>query len=432
MRFQSTSGSGKSVTFADAVNCGIADDGGLFMPTSIPVLSKDFFRSIDALSFQEISFRVAQILLEGEIPDGSLRMIVEEALTFPAPLHALDDNLSILELFHGPTLAFKDFGARFMARTLAYLNRNDSKEITILVATSGDTGSAVAHGFHNIEGMSVVLLYPSGRVSAIQELQLTTLEGNVRALEIDGTFDDCQRLVKMAILDPALSALQLSSANSINVARLLPQTFYYFNAVARLPRKDRPVNFSVPSGNLGNLTAGLISWKMGLPVNRFIAATNSNDTLTRYLKTGLYAPGRAIATISNAMDVGNPSNFARILSLCGNELEEIRGILFSESFQDDATRDAIAEVFHKYGYLLDPHGAVAYAALKRYFSESQGRYFNIVLETAHPAKFPDVYDERQRSALVVPERLQAMLRGQKRSAALSARFENLKDYLLSL
>jgi threonine synthase len=431
MRFQSTRGSSQTATFAEAVNRGIAEDGGLFMPASIPLLPKDFLRSIDTLSFQEISFRVARILLEGEIPDSSLRTVVEEALTFPAPLHELDDNVSILELFHGPTLAFKDFGARFMARILAYLHRNDSKETTILVATSGDTGSAVAHGFHNIEGMTVVLLYPSGRVSTIQELQLTTLEGNVQALEIDGTFDDCQRLVKQAFADRDLTSTRtLTSANSINVARLLPQSFYYFNAFARLPRRDRPVNFSVPSGNLGNLTAGLIAWKMGLPVYRFIAATNSNDTLPRYLKTGIYSPAPAVATISNAMDVGNPSNFARIHSLCGGDLKQIQSILSSASFSDDATRDGIAEVFQQYGYLLDPHGAVAYAALKELSHEVREDSHNIVLETAHPAKFPDVYDEEQRGALAVPERLQAMLRGRKRSVRLSTRFEELKAYLL--
>ncbi len=431
MRLYSTNDPGLTVSFREAVVRGIADDGGLFMPATIPVLPPGFFDSIGSLSFPEISFLIAQRLLEQEIPDDALRSIVEESLTFPVPLHSLDNRTFVLELFHGPTLAFKDFGARFMARTLAYLHRQERTETTILVATSGDTGSAVAHGFHNVEGMTVVLLYPSGRVSAIQELQLTTLEGNVTALEIEGTFDDCQRLVKQAFADKELSSRRrFTSANSINVGRLLPQSFYYFNAFARLPDRKIPLVFAVPSGNLGNLTAGLIAWKMGLPVERFIAATNVNDVLPRFLETGSYAPARAVATLSNAMDVGNPGNFSRILALFDGSLPAIRGILSSASFSDDETRSAIQEVFRQYGYIMDPHGAVAYAALQR-FTHSASTQQAIILETAHPAKFPDVYDATMKQRFEVPDRLQALIRGTKRSVRLSARFEDLKAYLLS-
>jgi threonine synthase len=431
MRLYSTSDPGLTVSFREAVVRGIADDGGLFMPATIPVFPRGFYDSIGSLSFQEISFLIAQRLLEQEIPDDALRGIVEESLTFPVPLHSLDNRTFVLELFHGPTLAFKDFGARFMARTLAYLQRHEKTETTILVATSGDTGSAVAHGFHNVEGMTVVLLYPSGRVSAIQELQLTTLEGNVTALEIDGTFDDCQRLVKRAFADRELSSKKkCTSANSINVGRLLPQSFYYFNAYARLPDRTLPLVFAVPSGNLGNLTAGLIAWKMGLPVERFIAATNVNDVLPRFLETGSYAPAHAVATISNAMDVGNPSNFSRILALFDKSLPAIRGILSSASFSDDETRSAIQEVFRQYGYVMDPHGAVAYAALDR-FTHGASTQQAIILETAHPAKFPDVYDTTMKDHFEVPERLQALIRGTKRSVRLSARFEDLKAFLMS-
>ncbi len=281
MRLQNIAKPGRFITFAEAVDQGIGEGGGLFMPVEIPKLPEDFFESIHTKSFQEISFCVAQALLEKEIDDAALRRIIEESMTFPAPLRSLDDKTTVLELFHGPTLAFKDFGARFMARTMAYLHRNDSRELSILVATSGDTGSAVAHGFHNIKGMNVFLLYPSGRVSTVQEQQLTTLSGNVTALEIKGSFDDCQWLVKQAFADKELSTRKsLTSANSINIARLLPQTFYYFNAFAQRPEMASPVVFSVPSGNLGNLTGGLIAWKMGLPVKMFIAATNANDVLT--------------------------------------------------------------------------------------------------------------------------------------------------------
>ncbi len=431
MKLHSTTHGTLSISFAEAVARGMEDDGGLFVPTAIPRFSPGFFRSIGSLSFPEISFAVARLLLDREIPDSDLRRIVDESVTFPAPLRILDGQTSVLELFHGPTLAFKDFGARFMARTLAYLHRFDRKEITVLVATSGDTGSAVARGFLNMEGMSVILLYPSGRVSATQELQLTTLGGNVTALEIDGTFDDCQRLVKQAFADPELSARRnLTSANSINVARLIPQTFYYFNGYAQLPAGCRPAVFSVPCGNLGNLTAGIIAWKMGLPVARFIAAANANDVLPRFLETGIFAPAPTVATISNAMDVGNPGNFSRIFDLFGGSLTAMRRRLFSATFSDDETRLAIRDAFDRHGYVMDPHGAVAYSALKRFREAEDANACGIILETAHPAKFLGVYDPVVKNAIQVPERLQSLLQGSKRSVRLPDRFADLKSFLL--
>jgi threonine synthase len=432
MRLHSISNPGKMVSFAEAVDLAIAEDGGLFMPVNIPRLPGDFFASMNSLAFQEIAFRVAQCLMEKEIPDGDLRRIVEESITFPAPLHTLDEQTSVLELFHGPTLAFKDFGAQFMARTMAYLHRNDFRELTILVATSGDTGSAVAHGFHNVKGMNVFLLYPSGRVSAIQEMQLTTLTGNVTALEVEGNFDDCQRLVKQAFADSELTMRKkLTSANSINIARLLPQTFYYFNAFALQREARSPVVFSVPSGNLGNLTAGLIAWKMGLPVKRFVAATNANNVLPRFLESGVFKAAESIATLSNAMDVGNPSNFPRIMHLFGGRLESLRNVLYSASFSDDETRKCIAETYARSRYVLDPHGAVGVLALQAYREKEKNPVHGIVLETAHPAKFFDAYDETMKQVIQVPERLRISMQGKKQSVRLSSKFEDFRAYLLS-
>jgi threonine synthase len=419
-----------SVSFTEAVRRGIPDDGGLFIPAAIPVCSPGFLRRIRGLTFPEISFEVARILLGPEIPDPDLRKIVGDAITFDAPLCRLDDGTAVLELFHGPTLAFKDFGARFMAGMMGYIHRGDRDAYTVLVATSGDTGSAVANAFHGMPGVSVILLYPSGRVSQIQESQLTSLTGNVSALEIGGTFDDCQRLVKQAFADRELAAgRNLTSANSINVARLLPQTFYYFNAFARLGGTDEIV-FSVPSGNLGNLTAGLIAWKMGIPVKRFIAAANVNDVVCRYINTGVYAPARARATLSNAMDVGDPGNLPRIRALFNDDIGAIRGALFTCSCTDDQTREAIREAFLRYRYVLDPHGAVGYFALGRYRAENQGPFTGVILETAHPAKFMDVYDAAVRGSIQIPGRLRDLLGGEKHSVKLPASFEEVKRFLM--
>ena len=433
MRLHSIAQPGKIVSFAEAVDLGIAEDGSLFMPVKIPHLQDSFFESMGSLTFPEIAFSVAQSLLEQEIPDAELKTIIDESMNFPVPLRRLNEQTSVLELFHGPTLAFKDFGARFMARTMAWLHRNDSEELTILVATSGDTGSAVAHGFHNVEGMRVFLLFPSGRVSAIQEQQLTTLTGNVTALEIDGSFDDCQRLIKQAFADQGLKRQRkLTSANSINIARLLPQTFYYFWAVGQVRNIGLPVVISVPSGNLGNLTAGLIAWKMGSPIKGFIAATNANKVLPQYLESGVFKPAKSVTTISNAMDVGNPSNLARIIQLFNGSVDSLRGVVYSRSFSDEETRACIEETFQADQYILDPHGAVGMRALQSYRGKVKTPVHGIVLETAHPAKFLSAYNEDVRTHIEMPDRLQASLNGTKHSVKLSAKFEDVRAYLLSM
>ncbi len=433
MKLHSVTDHTLTATFVEAVDRGIAEDGGLFIPDRLPMIDRNFLESSRSLSFQEIASRLAVLLLRDEIPEHDLGKIVQNSLTFPVPLHALDDRTSVLELFHGPTLAFKDFGARFMARTLAYLHRNRSRELTILVATSGDTGSAVASGFLNVEGMNVVLLYPSGRVSSIQEKQLTTVGGNVTALEVDGAFDDCQRLVKQAFADTELrSRKRLTSANSINIARLIPQAFYYFHAYARMPESSGPIVFSVPSGNLGNLTAGLLAAEMGLPVDRFIAATNANAVVPQFLETGLYTPRPAVKTISNAMDVGNPSNFARINALCGENVEHLRRVLYAASFTDEETRREMDDVFSTSDYILDPHGAVASLALRKYRNSSHAWASGVILETAHPAKFLDVYTGSILEAIEVPESLRISMQGTKRSIRIASRYNDFRSFLLSM
>lgn len=430
MKLYSTNNKNNTASFKEAVIMGIAKDGGLFMPAEFPVLSNEFFKYIGNKSFQEISFIVADNLIDGEIPEKDLQQIIEDAINFTAPIEKINDNTYVLELFHGPTLAFKDFGARFMAKTLSYFHKNENKEVTILVATSGDTGSAVANGFLNVEGIKVVLLYPSGKVSQIQEQQLTTLGSNITALEIDGVFDDCQRLVKQAFADKDLnSKMNLSSANSINIARLIPQSFYYFNAYAQLNDKSLPVVFSVPSGNFGNLTGGLFAYKMGLPVHRYIAATNSNDVFPEYLRTGVYTAKPSVKTISNAMDVGNPSNFARISDLFDNNCVEVKKVIFSQPYNDDQTKNAIKEVKTKLGYLLDPHGAVGYLALADYLKENRGAYSSIILETAHPAKFADILEEVLSQKVELPEKLQACMSKKKKSIKLSKEFDDFKAFL---
>ncbi|MCC6395394.1 MAG: threonine synthase [Bacteroidetes bacterium] len=432
MKLVSTRDPNTQVSFVEATQKGLADDGGLFVPISLPTLPRSFVDSLPSLSFQEIAFAISRMVLAGEIPDAHLREITERALKFPAPLRYLDEDHAILELFHGPTLAFKDFGAQFMAQTMAYIDRNESRSRTILVATSGDTGSAVAHGFHGMQGMRVVLLYPSGKISSIQELQLTTIGGNVAAIEVDGTFDDCQSLVKAAFMDRDLSTrTRLTSANSINIARLLPQTFYYASAIAQVRDPARPVVFAVPSGNLGNLTAGLMAWKMGLPVEKFVGATNINQVLSRYVHTGRVESAQAQPTISNAMDVGNPSNLSRIRALFDDSLADLRQILASSSHTDDATRVAIKDLYRTYRYVMDPHGAVAYCGLREYRPRASAHALGIVLETAHPAKFLDVFDGTMRKAIEIPERLRRALKGKKSAVPLSPRPDALKEFLVS-
>ncbi len=433
MKFYSTKQKNKLVSCRDAILKGIPDDGGLFMPVNIAKIPPEFFNRISNLSFQEISFEVAKNLLRNAIPHKILKDIITEALNFNAPILPLNDNLFVLELFHGPTLAFKDFAARFMAYTMAYLIGNTNKKLNVLVATSGDTGSAVAHGFYNTPGIRVIILYPTKKISEIQEKQITTLEGNIIALEVKGTFDNCQALVKKAFLDSELSnKLWLTSANSINVARLIPQSFYYFYAYAQLKNKDLPVVFSVPSGNFGNLTGGLFAKIMGLPVSKFIAANNVNNNVHKYLKTGIFKPQPAIKTISNAMDVGNPSNFARILDIYDNSVEKMRNDIYGASFSDEQTKNAISEVYNKYNYILDPHSAVGYLGLKEYFSEVKFQGKGIFCATAHPAKFSNIVEEIIDRKVEIPLRLKKYLDRDKKSILISKDFEDFKDFLLSL
>ena len=430
MKYKSTKDNEKLSSLRDAVIKGLAPDGGLYFPEEIPKLSSDFLDKLPKLSLGDIAFRIATLFFGEDIPPATLKEIAYDAIDFPAPLVKIDDSLHILELFHGPTLAFKDFGARFMGRMGAHLAKDLGRELTVLVATSGDTGSAVAHGFLSVPGIRVVLLYPKGRISKLQEMQLTTLGENVTALEVEGSFDDCQHLVKTAFLDETLrSKLDLTSANSINIARLLPQTFYYFYAWGQL-REASEVAFSVPSGNFGNLTAGLIAKRMGLPISKLVAATNINDIVPCYLKTGVYEPRPAEHTISNAMDVGDPSNFSRLKMLCEKSLQQMREEVVGMSFDDEQTKETISKVYEQHVYLLDPHGAVAYRAAKEYLA-SGGSPPCVVLGTAHPAKFIEALEGLVPDKISIPERLAAFLKREKQSVPLSNRFEDLKKYLLT-
>jgi threonine synthase len=434
MKYYSTNNRNTHVTFREAVMKGLADDGGLFMPAYIPVSNPSFFLKIKNYSFAEIGFEIASRFIEDEIPQNDLYEIIKDAVNFPAPLVKLNESLTVLELFHGPTLAFKDFGARFMARVMSYFIKDSRERMNILVATSGDTGSAVAHGFYNAEGIKVFLLYPKNKVSEIQEKQLTTLDKNITALEIDGTFDDCQRMVKAAFVDKELRAkMNLSSANSISIARLLPQIFYYFEAYKQLPDIDKEIFISVPSGNLGNLTGGLIAKKMGLPVSKFIAAANANNVFTEYIESGKFIPRPSVKTYSNAMDVGNPGNLARINELFNNDVSLIRKVIFSSSYSDDETIRAMKEVKEKFNYIIDPHGAVGYLALKDFINISAyDSYCGIVVETAHPAKFQDVVEFATGDRIEMPEVLSECLRKEKHTVELSNDFDLLKEYLLNI
>ncbi|MCH7759069.1 threonine synthase [Patescibacteria group bacterium] len=433
MTFYSINNKKIIVSFKQAVLQGLAQDGGLFMPLTIPQLSLDFFKKINVLSFQDIAYEVSQLFMSDDIPEKVLQDIITEAFNFDLPLINLEKQIYGLELFHGPTLAFKDFAARFMARSMSYFIRNQKKELTILVATSGDTGSAVAHGFFGLEGVKVIILYPSQKVSLIQEKQLTTMGGNITALEIKGTFDDCQKLVKQAFVDQEINKyLSLTSANSINIARLIPQSFYYFFAYGQLKNKEKSVIFSVPSGNFGNLTAGLLAKKMGLPVGKFLAATNINDSVPQYLKTGYFKPRPSKKTISNAMDVGNPSNFARILELYDHQVQKIRKDINGISFTDQQTKLAITEVYQKYDYILDPHSAVGYLGLKKYLQQNPNETRpGIFLQTAHPAKFLDLVQPLINKKVEIPQRLQKYLTKSKESIVLANKFADFKAFLLS-
>ena len=434
MKYYSTNHKAAPATLAEAVKKGLAPDKGLYMPEKIVRLPEEFFRNIGEMDFHDIATAVATAFFGEDIPSDDLKKIVCDTLSFDTPVVNVHDNIWSLELFHGPTLAFKDVGGRFMARMLSYfIGREESrKKVTVIVATSGDTGSAVANGFLGVDGIDVVVLYPEGKVSEIQEKQFTTLGRNITALEIAGNFDDCQRLVKSAFMDEELNGtLTLTSANSINVARFLPQAFYYFNAYAQLKRAGKAGNvvFCVPSGNFGNITAGLIAWKMGLPVKRFIAANNRNDVFLEYLQTGIYTPRASVQTIANAMDVGDPSNFARVMDLYGSSAEAVRKDISGCRYTDEDIRETIAAVYEKYGYVLDPHGACGYQGLSDNIGPDETGIF---LETAHPAKFKDTVDSILGREIAIPAKLQEFMKGEKKSVRMSADFGDFKKYLLEM
>ncbi len=428
MNYYSTNKKSNKVSFKQAVIKGLADDKGLYFPENIPLLPKTFFDEIKNLSISEIAYAFLKPYVGNDLSDNELTELLKDALNFDIPLKSIHNNTHTLELFHGPTLAFKDVGARVMARFLSKFVSVAGK-VTILVATSGDTGSAVATGFLDVEGIDVVVLYPKGMVSEIQEKQFTTLGKNIKALEVNGTFDDCQRMVKEAFADKELNKkIQLSSANSINVARFLPQAVYYFHAYAQIKDKSLPIAVSVPSGNYGNLTAGLIAKKSGLPIAHFIASANINDVVPEYLQKGIFTPRASVSTISNAMDVGNPSNFVRILELYNHSWEQIKQEIIGFSFTDNETRAVIKDVYEKYNYILDPHGAVAYLGLSEYLkiNKMQG----IFLETAHPAKFYDTVQNEISGNLKIPQRLKESLLKKKKSIKIGNSLDDLKEILL--
>jgi len=430
MLFYSTNGQSSKVSFEEAVLQGLASDKGLFFPVTIPKLPFSFFESIEELSPAEIAFQVASKFVGDEIPEEKLKQIVTETVDFPIPLIEVENDIYSLELFHGPTLAFKDVGARFMARTLRYFLEQKNKPATILVATSGDTGGAVASGFYDVEGINVVILYPSGKISSSQEKQLTTWGKNIYALEVGGTFDDCQKLVKEAFSDSELKTRYgLTSANSINIARLLPQSFYYFFAYQQLKNKQQPIVVSVPSGNLGNLTAGLIAWQMGLPVDRFVVASNRNDVVTKYLRTGLFESEPSVLTVANAMDVGNPSNFARVLEIFDHNYEILKDKLIGYSFDDEEIKKCITSAYQKTGYTLDPHGACGYMALQQELRELE---VGIFLETAHPAKFSETVNKSLGKSVAIPDTLKLIIKKEKKSTQCAPTIAALKKCLEDL
>ena len=432
MKYYSTNKQAPLASLSEAVIRGLAPDRGLYMPERITPLPQEFFDGIGEMTFQEIAFRVAEAFFGEDIPADDLRHIVYDTLAFDAPVVPVNGNIHSLELYHGPTLAFKDVGARFMARLLGYFNgQQEGKSlVNVLVATSGDTGSAVANGFLGVEGIHVYVLYPKGKVSAIQEVQFTTLGQNITALEVGGVFDDCQRLVKSAFMDTELNAhMRLTSANSINVARFLPQAFYYFYAYAQMKRqgKANELVICVPSGNFGNLCAGLFAHRMGLPIKRFIAANNRNDVFFQYLQSGAYNPRPSVQTIANAMDVGDPSNFARILDLYGHSHEAICSLISGATYTDEQIAETVADTYQRTGYLLDPHGACGYRALVEMLQPGEQGVF---LETAHPAKFCGTVETIVKSEVTIPEKLQAFMRGNKLSVAMTAQFDDFKAYLM--
>jgi len=431
MMYYSTNNRRNKVSLKEAIIKGIADDNGLFMPEQINVFPKSFFDQIENLSLQEIAFEVAKQFFGQDVEHDALKEIVYDSLNFPIPLVQIKPDLYALELFHGPTLAFKDVGGRFMARMLNYFTKNQQEEIIVLAATSGDTGSAVANGFLGVKGIKVGILYPKNKVSNIQEKQFTTLGQNITAYEVDGTFDDCQAMVKQAFRDVSLrQTLNLTSANSINLARLLPQSFYYFHGYAQLPDKQKETIVCVPSGNYGNITAAIIAKRMGLPIQHLIAATNVNDVVPEFLRTSVYTPRTSVQTIANAMDVGDPSNFARILDLYDNSYEAIKADISGYACSDSTIRKTISDVYKNSNYLLDPHGAIGYNALTDALNNSNKQGFFI--GTAHPAKFNEVVEDIIHDHVVIPEKLESFLHGTKQSIEISKDYAEFRESLIKL
>jgi len=430
MNYYSLNKKAPNSTFENAVVKGLAPDRGLYFPEQITLLGTAFFENISHLSNTEIAYQAIKQFVTPELPDAVLRKIVEETLSFDFPVVKINDSISTLELFHGPTMAFKDVGARFMARCLGYFNKDNTKQVTVLVATSGDTGGAVANGFLGVKGVNVVILYPKGKVSDIQEKQLTTLGQNITALEVDGVFDDCQDMVKRAFLDEELtSKMQLTSANSINVARWLPQLFYFMFAYKQLYKSHSELVFSVPSGNFGNVCAGMVAQQLGLPIKHFIASNNENNVVTRYLKTGHYQPSASVQTISNAMDVGNPSNFVRIQEIYKGNLENLKKNLSSYSFTDDETKLALAEIYNNYNYIADPHGAVGYLGCKAYLKQNPKAHC-VFLETAHPTKFLDTVEDVINKKLELPPQIETVINRKKESILVND-YNDLKHFLMN-
>lgn len=429
MKFYSTNNKNHIVALKEAVIKGLAPDQGLYMPMDIPAMPKDFLDNIQSLSFREIGYEVIKAFFKEDLSEEEITDLVNHTLAFDAPLVEIEKGIFALELFHGPTLAFKDFGARFCSKLMSLLVGQE--QVRVLVATSGDTGSAVANGFYNVPGVEVIILYPAGKVSELQEKQFTTLGGNISALEVSGTFDDCQKMVKEAFLDKELNdQMLLTSANSINIARWIPQCLYYFYAYSRLPRLDGKVVVAVPSGNFGNLAAGILAERMGLPVDRFVAATNVNDVVPEYLEGNPFKSRPSIPTISNSMDVGNPSNFYRLLALFEGDEDILKAKVKGFAYTDEQTAACMQEVRKGTGYTLDPHGAVAYLGLKDFLKQSPG-YQGIFLETAHPGKFGKVVEEALGEPVVLPERLAAFLHGEKEIIPMENDFTAFKKYLIT-
>lgn len=432
MQFYSTNNKDLRVSFQEAVFNSLPQDKGLYMPENIPSLDPYFIKNIQQYSFQEIAFQIANAIIGNDIPEKDLKAIINDAINFDAPLRFLSAEAAVLELFHGPSYAFKDFGARFMSRVMGYFSKQGEQLLDVLVATSGDTGGAVALGFLGVEGTRVTILYPKGKVSKVQEEQLTTNGQNIRALEVEGTFDDCQALVKQAFNDPELNQkLRLTSANSINIARLIPQTFYYFWAYAQLKAQGmQEVVFTVPSGNFGNIGAGLLAYKMGLPVSHFVAGTNVNDTVPRFLQSGQYEPKASVQTLANAMDVGNPSNWVRIQDLFHNNLPELQGMISSYTYNDEETKKGMDELYEQFKYVACPHTAIAYLASKAYRKDHPGEYASVFLSTAHPCKFPEAISEEVYKEVKLPAGAEKLQGKAKLADELKVDYDAFKAYLL--